>query len=179
MHGAIFVELQKYVSTKLGEEAWPTLLSEAGLAGKAYEALEVYPDEDALALVTTASKITGTPAGDILTDFGEFIVPDLLEMFWSLVDPAWKTLDFLAATEETIHKVVRLKSPGATPPKLRATRNGANEVVIEYDSDRKMCALAKGLIRGVAKHYEETVAVSESQCMGEGAAACKISVKLA
>ncbi len=60
MHGAIFVELQKYVSTKLGEEAWPALLSEAGLAGKAYEALEVYPDEDALALVTTGLHVVAS-----------------------------------------------------------------------------------------------------------------------
>jgi hypothetical protein len=33
MHGVIFVELRKYVDTKLGRDVWDDLLKEAGLGG--------------------------------------------------------------------------------------------------------------------------------------------------
>jgi len=87
------------------------LLKEAGLGQRNYDAFETYPDEEAGRLVATASRITGANAPAILEDFGEFIAPDLLEMYWALVKPEWKTLDVIEHTEEAIHEVVRLKNP--------------------------------------------------------------------
>jgi hypothetical protein len=75
MHGTIFVELKKYVEAKLGTEAWPGLLKAVGFDGRRYEALDEYPDADAVKLVTTASTVTGLEAGAILEDFGDFIAP--------------------------------------------------------------------------------------------------------
>jgi len=49
-------------------------------------------------------------------------------------------------------------------------------VVITYTSPRKMCAVAKGIIRGVAAHYQEQVTVDEPQCMLRGDAACVLHV---
>jgi predicted hydrocarbon binding protein len=176
MHGVVFAELQKYVQSKLGNDAWPALLRRAGLANKVYMPITEYPDAEALALVSTASEITGKPAGAILEDFGEFIAPDLLALYRGLVRPEWKTLDLLEHTEETIHKVVRIKNAGARPPQLRVRRTSPSQVVITYASQRKMCALAVGIARGVAKHYQEQIAVSQSRCMLKGHPECHIEV---
>ena len=179
MHGTIFTELQKYVVAKLGSDAWPRLLQASGVGREGYEAFNVYPDEEALVLVSTASRITGTAVPALLEDFGAFIAPDLLDMYWAVVQPEWRTLDVIEHTEQAIHQVVRLKNPGARPPELRCARLAPDHVVITYTSPRKLCGVAKGIARGLATHYGEKVTITESQCMLQGSDRCEISVRTA
>jgi hypothetical protein len=178
MHGTIFVELQKYVETKLGKEAWPALLHQSGVGSTKYEALEEYPDSEVVRLVTKASEITGSPMPALLQDFGEFIAPDLLSMYWGVIKPEWKTLDVIEHTEKEIHSVVRLRNPNATPPYLKCDRINSNEVVIHYNSPRKLCPVAKGIAYGLAKHYDEKIELREDLCMHRGDESCEIHVML-
>ena len=76
-----------------------------------------------------------------------------------------------------IHTVVRIRNPGARPPELRVTRSG-DEAVILYESARRMCAFAKGILAGVADHFGEHIEISESTCMHEGDPACTLHVRL-
>lgn len=177
MHGIIFAELKKYVEARHGNDTWNTLLKEAGLGAKMYTLLNAYPDEETLALVSTASRLTSKPVPVILEDFGEFIVPDLVSLYKAFVTPEWKTLEFIEHTEQTIHRVVRLKSPGAKPPELKVTRVGPNELLLVYGSARKMCSVAKGISKGVAKHFGEKILLTETACIAKGAPECRISIK--
>lgn len=177
MHGTIFAELQKYVVTKLGEDAWSALKREAGVAREQYDPLEIYPDAEVGALVSAASHQTGLPAETLLEDFGAFIAPDLLEMYWAAVQPEWRTLDLLENTEKAIHDVVRISQKGATPPYLNARRTSPDEVTIVYTSARRLCAVAKGIVRGVAAHYGESVSIAEPDCMLRGDEHCTLHVR--
>ncbi len=178
MHGLIFSELKKYVDTQFGGGTWSALLKEAGLGSRLYMPIQAYPDQEAVAIVGAASRATGKEASAILEDFGEFIVPDLMSMFKAMIRPEWKTLDFIENTERAIHKAVQLQNPGAKPPALRCARPSADEVVITYSSPRKMCAVAKGVARGVARHYNERIAISEPKCMLKGSPSCEIRVRV-
>ena len=177
MHGTIFFELKKYVETKLGREAWDRLLSEAELGARTYEVMADFPDSELIQLITTASRMTQVPIPAILEDFGEFIAPDLLQMYAGVINPAWKTLDVIQHTEDEIHRVVRLHNRDAHPPMLKAIRISEDEVVIEYGSQRKMCFVAKGIAKGLAKHYQESIAISESSCMLKGDPVCIITIQ--
>ena len=161
MHGIIHAELKKYVETNHGSDAWKAILKEAGLSNKIYMTISTYPDEEVVAIVTAASKLTQTPAENILEDFGEFIAPDLMIMYQPLIKPEWKTMEMLLHTEETIHRVVRLNNPGADPPRLQFEATGPNTLKFTYTSPRQMSAVAKGIIKGVAKHYGETLTIQE------------------
>src|SRR5687767_3491665 len=177
MHGSIFLELKKYVVAKLGTSAWQQLLDQSVSQTREFSPLQEYPDSDAMALVGTAVAITGMPADVLLEDFGAFNAPDLLEMLWGSLGPEWRTLDIIENVEQTIHRLVRLKNPGARSPELRVERNSPDEVQIDYRSARKLCAIARGIARGMAAHFGEHVTVSESECMHRGASRCLISVK--
>lgn len=177
MHGTIFAELQKYTVSKLGDGAWASLKREAGVTRETYDPFETYPDSEVGDLVSAASRITGLPAEALLEDFGAFIAPDLLEMYWGAVRPEWRTLDLLEHTETAIHEVVRIGQKGATPPVLNARRTSPDEVVIVYTSPRRLCAVAKGIVRGVAAHYAEAVTIAEPSCMLRGDAACTLHVR--
>ena len=174
MHGIIFNQLQKYVTTRLGAEAWSTLLAESGKRGTVYLPSQEYPDADIVSLVVTACKITGKPAAQLLEDFGSFLVPDLVKIYGAAIRPEWRTIDLIENAETSIHTVVRLKNPGAQPPKLTVRRDSPQSVEVTYASPRKMCAVAKGIARGIATHYREQLRVQEDTCMLAGAPTCKL-----
>ena len=152
MHGTIFVELRKYVVAKLGPDGWPKLLEESGTPGRAYLPLLSYQDEEMTALIAAATQITGVSTTELLGDFGEFIAADLIGMYPTLVQGQWKTLDLIENTEQIIHTVVRRNMPGTSPPELRTVRRSADELQLIYASQRMMCPLVAGIIRGVAQH---------------------------
>jgi heme-NO-binding protein len=177
MHGFIFTELREYVIARLGADAWPSLLDRAGLGVKTYLNYQEYPDEEAVKLVMTACDVTGLPAPAILEDFGAFLAPHLFKIYRPLIDPAWRTLEFIENTEATIHNVVRSRNAKARPPTLRCRRVAAQTVMITYGSPRKLCAVARGIVRGVAEHYGEKVEISEKDCMHTGQPSCQILVQ--
>ena len=179
MHGIIFAELKKFVHRGFGESAWHRISQQAGVTRVSNLATESYPDEELFALVAAAEKLSGVPAADLLTQFGEFIVPDLLKVFGAFVDKRWRALDMLENTETVIHRAVRLQDSNAEPPQLRITRSGPDEVVIIYSSKRKLCAVAKGIIRGVATHYGEPLELEETTCMLQGAPECTLVTRRA
>ena len=87
MHGIVHAELQKFVLARHGRPVWLELLKGAGLGSKNYLASQQYPDADIAALVTQAVTMTGKPASELLEDFGEFMVPDLIDMYRPLLKP--------------------------------------------------------------------------------------------
>jgi hypothetical protein len=178
MHGMIFAELKRFVDEGQGPGVWDTLLRESGIGAKIYLTMEVYPDEEIVRLATTASRLTRTPLADILEAFGEFLAPTYFKLYGHLIKPGWKTLDVIEHTEQSIHRVVRIKNPGARPPELRCVRISETEVLLVYNSARKMCAVAKGIAKGVAARFSENIRLTESTCMLRGAADCRISIKL-
>jgi hypothetical protein len=178
MHGLIFAELKRFVDEGHGPGVWDALLRESGIGAKIYLTMEVYPDEELVRLATTASALTGSPLGDILEAFGESLAPTYFKLYGHLLKPEWRTLDVIEHTEQSIHRVVRIKNPGARPPELRCIRMSSVEVLLVYNSPRRMCAVAKGIARGVATHFSETIRISETTCMLRGATDCRITIKL-
>jgi predicted hydrocarbon binding protein len=174
MHGIIFAELKKFIHRRFGEAAWQQISAEAGVTRMSNLATESYPDEELFALVAAAERLTGTPARELLEQFGEFIVPDLIKVYGAFLEKKWTALDMLENTESVIHRAVRLQDPNAEPPKLRITRSGADQVTILYSSPRKLCAIAIGIIRGIATHYGEELSVEQTTCMHIGAPQCTL-----
>lgn len=178
MHGLIHLQLQRFVESRHGAEGWRELNRRAGLESQVITALQSYPDEHVTRLVTEAVGLTGMPAAELLEAFGRFLAPVYLSVYGSLVKPDWRTLELLENTERTMHRVVRVRQPGAAPPELSVERTSPKEVLVTYGSQRRLCAVARGIIRGVAEHYAEQVQLSERTCMLRGGDACRISVRL-
>ena len=177
MHGLIHLELKRFVEERFGAKAWDELTRRAGLASEIYTPLRSYPDEQMLSLVTEAVTMTGFTARSLLEEFGEALVPTYLSIYGNLVKPEWRTLEVIEHTEETIHRVVRMRHAGAEPPRLRAERTKPNEVVLVYDSPRKLCAVARGIVKGVAKQFKEMVTIDETKCMHDGDPACVMTFR--
>jgi hypothetical protein len=178
MHGIIHLELQNFVRSQYGEDALRALLARARPSAELVTPLESYPDADIVAMVGAASELSGKPVETLLEAFGQFLVPSYISLYGNLLKPTWRTLDVIEHTEETIHRVVRRRQPGAAPPRLRTVRVGPKLVLLTYDSPRKLCAVARGIARGLALRFGETLHTKDIECMHRGAPACIISFEV-
>lgn len=180
MHGLIVNQLRQYVIERHGRDAWESLRTGTGVAIEEgpVPIRAGYADTDVLALITAASERFGAPIPEILDDFGTFIAPTLLRIYEPLIPKHWRTLDVVENTENTIHTVVRGQEAGiALPPHLRVTREAPDLAVVEYTSPRKLCALATGIVRGIAAEYGEEVRLDQPECMLRGDSRCMIRVR--
>lgn len=177
MHGTMFVHLRKFTEERYGTAAWTEVLAAAGLGSHVYLPITSYPDEELTAIVVAAAHATQQEVPALLESFGEFVAPHLIAMYRHLLKPAWRTLDVLEHVEETAHRAVRVEQPGATPPYLEATRESETEITIRYTSERRLCYVAKGIIRGLSRHFGEAIAIREPHCMHRGATRCLLRVE--
>lgn len=176
MNGTVFIGIQRFVRSRVGDDGWRDVVRTAGVPPRLYVPVAEYPDQEAVALLSAMSAKSGQPIQAGLEALGAFMAPDLITMVKFLIASDWKTIDLIANTEGTIHEALRGAGTHTAPPVLRTSRSGPKEAVVVYTSPRKMCALAKGIIMGVAAYYGERVMISEPTCMLKGDAECTLVV---
>lgn len=176
MQGIILDELEKYVGRELGDAGLSRMRGLTGRGEGSYRLDVSYPDEEVHLIVRGVAEATGKPPEVIMERFAEAMVPGLLAVYGFLVNPRWSFLEFLANTEGVIHKGVRLAAASAKPPEIEALQTGPESVTIQYRSRRRLCSVAKGIIRGAAAHYRVAITIAEDQCMHRGDPECVITV---
>ena len=176
MHGIIMNQLRRFVIDRFGRDTWPELTQAAGvpLPNEPLTLGTLYPDEYLAALLPVAVEASGLTAEQLLEDFGLYLAPALLRVYEPLIDPDWRALEVIENTEGVIHTVVRQQNPGAAPPFLQVRRVSDDEVVLDYTSPRRLCAVANGIGRGMGVQFGETVTVSETECMHRGDPCCRL-----
>jgi len=185
VHGLIFFFLQKFLTVTPPSEGsnppgtGPRRTSAASSTTTRYLPSGVYPDDGAVAMLQAVADATGEPLPDVIERFGEFLAPHLLKVAGTAVDPGWKVLDLVEHTESIIHTLVRMKNPGAKPPVLETVRVDPGELCLVYTSARRLCRLAKGLIRGMSRHFGERVEIEETSCMHRGDPFCTFVLRTA
>ncbi len=155
MHGTILVLLKRFVTHQFDFATWHRLVALTGITEADFEIKGLYPDEHLYKLVGVAAEHVGISPMVLQEKFGEFLVPDLLFMYRKLIQPDWRTLDFLVHTEGVMHTAVRRDMSGSAPPVLDVERLSPGSVRVRYVSPRRMGALAVGIVRGIAHHYGE------------------------
>lgn len=177
MKGIVFNLLHEAVAEEYGEDAWDAVLAHAGVTG-AYTSLGSYDDAELEALVGAAVAQTGHDARAIVRWFGRVSMPHLAARYPAFFEAHTHTRPFLLTLNTIIHPEVRKLYPGADVPDFDFDTSDPEVLRMTYRSARRMCAFAEGLIEGAAAHYGEAVAIAQSACMHEGAAACVLEVRL-
>ena len=178
MHGLIFFYIQKFADEATsGKTTWLKLRDTVAASDNRYLPNEVYPDKDAIELLQKIADTCGEPLPELIERFGEFLAPHLIKVASQNIDPSWRTLDLIENTEDIIHTMVRTAKPGAEPPVLESVRHSPNELHLVYSSSRQLCLLAKGITRGLADHYGETILIEETSCMHKGDPFCCLVIQ--
>ena len=177
MHGLILLQLQKFAQHSIGAEQWRSLLKEAGFEEGVFSAGRIYDDQQVVRLVVIAANALGVPVDQVLESFGRFLSTELVRLYQRVIKPEWKTLDIIENTETFIHSAVRVGNPGAMPPPLDAIRIGPDDLQLLYSSERKLCQLAIGIIKGLADHFHEVIEIQHDACMLLGDPFCTFQLK--
>jgi hypothetical protein len=156
IHGSMFVLLKKFVDNTNAKDTWTLLLKDAVIPEGNYAMHMNYPASDFFSIVRSIAKLKGVNENEVKERFGEYLVPDLLQLYKAYVNPEWKTFDMLLNTELVMHKAVRKEESKADPPVLNISRVHDKLIMIDYYSRRKMASLAIGIIKGIAHFYNET-----------------------
>jgi len=176
MKGIVFNLLETVVVQSHGEAAWDDLLDATGLAGS-YTSLGSYPDEEIEKLVGAGSQALGLTPNDLLRWFGREAMPLLAKQYPVFFTEHRTTLPFVLSVNDIIHPEVRKLYAGAHCPFFRFEETADGAVVMNYDSPRKLCALAHGFIEGAGDHFNEAIAVEHLSCMHDGDPKCRLSIR--
>ena len=155
-HGSLFFLLKRFIEKQFGESKWKEINERTGTSNRSYDPHENYPASELDALIFEAARSENKSVFELKEKFGESMVPDLLELYKKYVDPSWKTFELLEYTEHVMHKAVRKEESKASPPVLNVSRVHDKLLIIDYYSARRMASLAVGIIKGIAKHYNES-----------------------
>ena len=177
MKGIVFTLLNELVEEKFGIAAWDSALNgtEPPLKG-IYTAAATYPDEELFALVGQLSKISGIPAGKLVYAFGEYALPKFAEhypVFFNSVDNAKA---FIQSIDSVIHVEVKKLYPQAELPKIEYENPSNHELVMIYQSNRKLCDFAAGLIKATGEYFKTDITHHHTQCMHKGDAQCRFEL---
>ena len=176
MKGIVFNLLQEVVCREHGEDVWDDLLDGAGVTG-AYTSLGSYPDAEVGALVEAAAARFDQSPAEILRWSGRRAMPLLAQKYPAFFGGHLDTRSFVLTLNDIIHPEVRKLYPGAHTPEFDFDTRSADELVMGYQSPRRLCALAHGFIEGAADHYGERVEYRHVCCMHDGDSRCVSHLK--
>jgi len=173
MKGIVFNILERVVASAHGADTWETLLDRSGASG-VYSALGSYPDAELIKLVHAAADVTSLSPAEVLRWFGTEAIPIFRSRYPELFAGHSHSTSLLARLNDVIHPEVRKLYPGAEVPEFDFELGDSSRIVIIYRSQKRLCALAEGLILGTAKTFGEAAEIAHPLCLLRGDDACRL-----
>ncbi len=162
MKGIVFTEFLEMVEQHHGYATVDFLLENCDLpSGGSYTAVGTYDHREIVQLISLLSNKTETPIPSLLRSFGHHLFGIFNVTYPSFFKKATSSFDFLESIEHYIHVEVRKLYPDAELPTFHTKRINSNQLEMIYVSDRRMSALAYGLIEKAMEFYKEPCTIQE------------------
>jgi hypothetical protein len=171
--GIIFNLFEDFVIANVGDEAYEEILASADLrTAEPFVGPGSYPDEDLMALMGQVVRRMNIPADETLRAFGRFCLPPLARRFPGFMTPHTHPKAFLLTVDSFHSTEVNKLFDGARCPRFRYESPALDRLIMRYQSERRMCALAEGLLDGVATYYGVPIRHVQTACMLRGDSEC-------
>ncbi|SFL83603.1 heme NO-binding domain-containing protein [Methylorubrum salsuginis] len=178
MKGVVFTEFLDFVSMTLGSDMADDIIDEAAVpSGGAYTAVGTYAHTEMQALIAALSRLTKTPAAELLGQFGRHLCGRFAATYPEFFAAQPNLFEFLGSANGHIHAEVRKLYPDAELPVFRLSRRGADAIELDYESCRPLEALAEGMIRAAADHYRQPVAIATARVAEPGGSFVRFSIR--
>lgn len=181
MHGLIFATWEKYLAERFGTDLLNKYRKVIGeTAATSPLTSRVYDDAHLLAGVGAASQLTHHSADVLLWEYGRYFMINGLtsHLCAYLLNQVSSGRELLLAMHHA-HDQMRRTPDGITPPLFayEALSADPHDLILIYESPRKLCSVLWGAIEGAAKRYGERVQIVESSCMKRGAPMCRFELR--
>ena len=169
MKGVIFTEFFEMVENEFGIEMLEQLIDEtSSLSDGSYTSVGTYPHTEIIGYAQALSRNTDTPLEDLVRHFGRYLAGTFHRLHSQHFDSCTGVFGLLKNIEEHIHVDVRKLYPDAELPVFSYQEISETLFILDYESTRGFADLAHGLIEGVAKHYEEKIAITRVDSLLDG-----------
>ncbi|MCA9084388.1 MAG: heme NO-binding domain-containing protein [Planctomycetaceae bacterium] len=175
MKGIVFTLFNELVERSFGLETWDRLLQQSGEDG-IYTAAATYPDQSMLSMVTALAKQTSVPAGQLVRTFGEYMLSGFVRQYPTFFPDGMTARQLLLSVDSIIHVEVKKLFPDAVLPKFTYECPSDDRLIMTYQSQRRLCSLAEGLIDGTARHFGQEIQRVQTCCMNDGAEFCRFEL---
>jgi hypothetical protein len=165
MRGLIFNYLLEYLE-EIHEYAFVDELIEnmALLNNGSFADGGLYPDEELIRLIVSASEKLQMEQAAFLEHFGEWMFVPLYAKLETIYDAeAYRqstiqnAFDFIVMLNAIHYKEVVKLYPNSDFPHFNVVQRTEDELVIEYCSRRKLHYLAQGILTGCIKYFNENL----------------------
>jgi predicted hydrocarbon binding protein len=178
MKGIIFNLLESFVCEGWGEQTYEEVLERCRLRTREpFIGPGTYPDADLVALVSAVTERLDIKMDDALHAFGKYAFAHLVRKFPMFVQGHSHPKTFLKTIDDVIHVEVKKFLRDADPPHITFRDPAPDELVLIYDSRRRMCTLAAGLVDGCAQFFAVPIECREIECARTGAATCTFHLR--
>lgn len=173
MKGIVFTTLASMVEEQFGLMTWQQILDKADPpSGGVYVGTATYSDDEIMALVGSASELLEIPVNDLVRHYGHYLWGTLSRSHLPFVQNHDNLKDFLLSIHSVIHIEVKKLYPDSYTPDISYQDTDSEHLTMHYQSPRKMCYLAEGLISGAAEYYKTEYTLAHDKCMHNGAENC-------
>ncbi len=176
MKGVVFNILEEMVLESYGMETWNEILACANEATGIYTASKSYPDSHLFELVSIVSSKLDIPVGSLIGSFGEFMFNELVKRHPNFTDSQTNLDSFLRSIDDVIHVEVKKLYDSPNLPKFDYIDTEDGRLIMQYRSERKLCILAEGLIRGASSFYKQPIGLVHNICMHKGDDHCDLEI---
>ena len=176
MLGLVNSLFSEFVIDSYDLAVWQAILERTAFdSGGIYSAGEQYTDAETQGLVVALAEHKNIPVADVLVRFGSYLYPHLMATQAGAKTRALDFWQFIAQVPEVTHFKVRQSLPHAKPPSF-TLEGEPGKMTFMYQSERKLCFLAEGLIMAAAQARHVTIELNHKQCMHKGHTHCLIEI---
>ena len=169
MKGIVFTEFLEMVESKFGYEMVDHIIEESKLESNGiYTSVGTYHHSEIVQLLTNLSSKAEADPMVLLKAFGEYLFDTFLRTYPQFFAAEDNAFDFLKSIDSHIHVEVQKLYPDATLPKFDTEEQEDGTLIMIYKSERKMAALAEGLIEKAIVHYKQPHSVDKKLIAADG-----------
>jgi hypothetical protein len=169
MKGIVFTEFLDMVEHEFGYEVVDHIIESSELdSDGVYTSVGTYPHSEIVQLLMNLSSKVSVEPELLLNAFGKYLFDTFLKgypQFFSSVDNAF---DFLKSIDNHIHVEVLKLYPDATLPQFNSFVEDESKMRMVYKSERKMAALAAGLMEKSIEHYNQKATITTKNLKEDG-----------
>ncbi len=155
MYGLVNKAVEGLVVDTHGEDKWREIRETAGVDVPIFVGMDPYPDSVTYDLVGAASEVLGSPAEDLLFEFGRYWVLFVgREGYGELMSSAGTdVIDFLGNLDN-LHTRVQTMMPELQPPGFKVSDATESGCRLHYFTERPgLAPFVEGLVSGVGSMF--------------------------
>lgn len=171
MYGMVNKAFRAYFKEKYGDDKWSEIIEKADTSTKDFLSMEQYPDSDSVALIVAGCEVLQVSPENLLEELGGYWIEFAFQSdYGEILRMAGNSLPDVLTNLDSMHVRVGNSFPNLKPPSFWISERSEDSLVLNYSSSRESLAyFVVGLVRGLAKHFDQDCTVEIKALKSDGA----------